>query len=122
MEEEGLDPTGPFFPSIDAKPGEYTLNDMVEWSQGAARRSLAEWLPQNKGTDRGVLEVELVNGFVDQFFPLVSDEGAEWERSLGVAEQVLHDLLNEEYDAEWPETEAEQIAFVERLVKERLER
>lgn len=117
-----MDPGRVWYPPMSALPGEYTLNDLVVWSQGSARRSLAEWLPGGRGTDRGAAEVELVNSFVEEFFPLVSDPGAEWSYSLGVAEKVLHDLLNEEHEAAWPEDESGQLALVESLLDAERER
>lgn len=117
LDEAGINPDGVFYPPIDAKPGEYTLNDAVEWAGGAARRSLAGFLAPGKGTDRGAVEVELVNGFVDDLFPLVSDEGGEWSYTLGPAEKVLHDLLNEEYP-EIEDMDPEQLLyFIERLLE-----
>lgn len=88
------------------------------WSQSQARSGLASWLPGGKGTDRGAFEVDLVNSFVDEIIPLVSEEGGEWTYRLGAAEKVLHDLLNG--DIPWPEDVSyeEQIAYVEGLLEE----
>lgn len=121
MEENGFDPNLESYPPIDAKPGEYTLNDQVVWAQGRAKKNLGEWLPLGRGTERGVNEVDLVNGFVEELFPLVSDEGAEWSYSLGPAEKVLHDFLNG--DLPWPEelSYEEQIAYVEGVLRGRAE-
>jgi hypothetical protein len=118
LDEFGIDPDTVWFPPTGVHPDDYTLNDLVEMTNKSARRALAEWLPEGKGTDRGSVEVELVNEFVEDFFPRISDEGAEWEYSLGPAEKVLHDLLDEVYESVWPENEEEQIAFVENLLSE----
>lgn len=122
MNEEGIDPETVWHPPIDALPGEYTLNDLVAWTRGRGAAELGPLLGDLRQTEPGTAAVELVNGFVEDFFPLVSDEGAEWTYTLGVAEKVLHDLLNEEYEAEWPADEAGQLALVESLLEQEAER
>ncbi len=117
MEENGIDPDAASYPPMGAKPGEYTLNDLVVSQQQSSRAALAGWLPEGKGTDRGVIEVEMVNEFVEDFFPLVSEEGAEWEFKMDIANKVLHDLLNEEY----PEIEDMDAAELEAFVLDLLE-
>jgi hypothetical protein len=96
LDEAGIDPNKLWYPPIDALPGEYTLDELVKWSQKSAREGLAEWLPAGKGTDRGAMEVELVNSFVEELFPVLSDEGAEWSYSLGPDQKLIHDILSED--------------------------
>lgn len=122
MADEGIDPDKVWSPPIDAGPGDYTLNDLVEYTRGAGKVQLVPLMNDLYQTETGVAAVELVNGFVEDFFPLVSDDGAEWSYALGVAEKVLHDLLNEEYDDAWPEDPAAQEAFVEELLRQEAER
>lgn len=95
MAEGGLDPDRMWYPPTGTNPGDMTVDDLFKWSTESARRSLANWLPEGKGTDRGAFEVDLVNSFVEELFPIISDEGAEWAYSLGPAETLLHDLLDE---------------------------
>jgi len=117
LADDGIDPDTIWFPPMAAEPGEYTIDDMVRWIQSNSRESLAAWLPGEKGTDLGAFDVDLVNSFVEDLFPVLSDEGAEWSHSLSADQKVLHDLLNE--DVAWPEdaTYEEQIAFVESLLE-----
>lgn len=116
--EDGMDPDSVWGPPIDAEPGEYTLNDLVKFGRENSIAGLRSWLPEGKGTWRGSFEVELVNSFVEELFPLLSDEGGEWKDELGPDEKLLHDLLNE--DIAWP-AELDyngQIAWVENMLQE----
>jgi hypothetical protein len=96
LDELGIDPDIGYYPLPGSRYGEYSLNELVEVSGRRARKGLGVWLPEGKGTERGVVEVGLVNQFVDEFFPLVSDPGAEWEYKLGPDQLLVHDILNED--------------------------
>lgn len=111
LAEFGRDPDQIWYPPIDARPGEYTLNDLVEFYRSSSVKGLRDWIPQGKGTDRGALEVELVNDFVDEFFLQVLEEGAELTYTLGPAEMLLHDVLNESTDYPNEGSYEEQIAW-----------
>lgn len=111
LAEFGEDPDKLWYPPIDGRPGEYTLNDLVEFYRKSSIEGLRDWLPQSKGTDRGALEVELVNDFVDEFIPTVLEEGGEMTYSLGPAERLLHDVLNESTGYPESGTYEEQIAW-----------
>jgi len=99
-----------------------TMNDQVEFIKSNARHSLAAWLPSGKGTDRGAFEIDLVNSFIYDLFPILSDPGAEWSYSLSYDQRLLHDLLSESIS--WPEgiSYDEQVAWVEARLKEYRER
>jgi len=96
MEDEGIDPDRVWYPPIGARPGEYTLNDLVEWASKNARSGLGGFLGPGRGTERGEVEVDLVNGLVADFFPLVSDPGFEFESHLSGDSKLLHDILSED--------------------------
>lgn len=111
LAESGADPDRLYYPPIGALPGEYTLNDLVAHYQQSSVQAVREWLPQGKGTDRGAVEVDLVNSFVDDFMPLVLEDGAQLTYSIGPAEKLLHDILDEQ--TEYPDEGGyeEQIAW-----------
>jgi len=95
-----------------------TMNDQVEFIKSNARHSLAAWLPSGKGTDRGAFEVDLVNSFIYDLFPILSDPGAEWSYSLSYDQRLLHDLLSE--TIAWPEGASDQevLSWIERKLEE----
>lgn len=118
LSDDGIDPDTTWFPPVGAEPGEYTLDDLFRYSIGSGRRSLASWLPENKGTDRGTLEVDLVNSFVHDLFPLLSDPGAEWSYHLSYDQKLLHDLLDESLTIPEGLSEEETLAWLDMMLEE----
>lgn len=118
LNEDGLNPDQLWLPPGVERAGEVSLNEYVGFCRDAGRAGLGSWLPDLKGSEAGVTAVQMVNEFVDELFPLLSEDGAEWEYSLSYDQKVLHDLLSE--SIEWPEEASydEQVAFVQGLLDE----
>jgi hypothetical protein len=117
-EENGVDPDQEFFYPIDAKSGEVTLDELVKWSQGAAREDLKGWLPGVNKDGVGEMGTAFANDFVDDLISLLSDPGCEIKYQLVGAEKLVHDIIWGSEDYPYDVSYDEQVVWCENRLRE----